>query len=72
MEYLSKTPILFHLSDILFAFGGGFTLVLWLVILTNLVQPALAGLILWKSWLIKKMSGGTEGAPPDLGSKSLS
>ncbi len=38
---------LFHLSDILFTLAGGFTEVLWLVLLTAAVHWTLLGLIYW-------------------------
>jgi hypothetical protein len=37
--------VLFHLSDILFTMAGGFTTILWLVLLVSLVHFALLGVI---------------------------
>ena len=37
--------VLFHLSDILFTIAGGFTSILWLVVLVSLVHFALLGWI---------------------------
>ena len=37
--------VLFHLSDILFTIAGGFTAILWLVVLVSLVHFALLGWI---------------------------
>jgi hypothetical protein len=39
--------VLFHLSDILFAVSGGFTEVLWLVLLSSFVHVALLGFIFY-------------------------
>lgn len=42
-------PVIFHLSDILFAINGGFSEVLWLVFLASAVHVALLGWILFQS-----------------------
>ena len=42
---LFAVVVFFHLSDILFTIAGGFTAILWLVLLVSLVHFALLGLI---------------------------
>ncbi|HQE93906.1 MAG TPA: hypothetical protein PLQ66_14105 [Anaerolineae bacterium] len=49
-------PLIFHGADILFAIAGGFTEVLWLVLLASVVHCALLGLV----WMLSKSRGASQ------------
>jgi hypothetical protein len=49
--------VLFHLPDILFTLAGGFSNILWLVLLASLAHFALLGLVFTVSRGVKSESG---------------